>query len=97
VYALAEKYQILGLKALARSKFAAQLTHHWQSEEFPDAMAEVYESTVEQDRGLRDLVIQTFRRHPEVARRRDVGDVVKEMPMLAWELFRVGWGLPIGV
>ncbi|KAF2663659.1 hypothetical protein BT63DRAFT_460775 [Microthyrium microscopicum] len=95
VYALAEKYQIHGLKTLARQKFSAQLNHHWTSSEFPAAMAEVYTSTVEQDRGLRDLVVQVFRKHPEVARRRDVGDMVKEMPDLAWELFKVGWGLPI--
>jgi hypothetical protein len=95
VYALAEKYQIAGLKSLARRKFAAQVALHHLCAEFPIAMQEVYETTVEADRGLRDIVVQTFRRSPEIARRKDVGDVVKQTPELAWELFRMAWGLPV--
>jgi BTB/POZ domain len=95
VYALAEKYGINGLKALAKSKFASQMSLHFASVEFAPSIQEVYESTVDSDRGLRDIVIQTFRSHPEVALREDVEDVVRNTPGLAWELFRVGWGLPI--
>jgi hypothetical protein len=95
VYALAEKYGIKGLKALAKSKFASQMSLHFASTEFAPSIQEVYESTVDSDRGLRDVVIQAFRSHPEVALREDVEDVVRNTPGLAWELFRVGWGLPI--
>jgi hypothetical protein len=95
VYAIAEKYGIKGLKTLARSKFAAQIAQHFCSNEFAPSLAEVYESTVDSDRGLRDIVIQTFRSHPDIATRDDVEDVVRQTPGLAWELFRVGWGLPI--
>jgi len=95
VYAIAEKYGITGLKALARTKFASQLTVHRDSSELPEALQEVYESTVDTDRGLRDVVIQTFRTYPELARRKDVEAVVKDTPNLAWELFRVGWGMPV--
>jgi hypothetical protein len=95
VYALAEKYQIAGLKSLARRKFAAQVALHHSSTEFPSAMLEVYESTVESDRGLRDVITQTFRRNPEIARRKDVCEVVRQSPELAYELFRMAWGLPI--
>ena len=48
------------------------------------------------DRGLRDIVIHAFRTHPELARRKDVEEVVKDTPLLAWELFRVAWGMPVG-
>jgi hypothetical protein len=95
VYAVAEKYGIRGLKALSRKKFSSQMSHHWISAEFPLAIQDVYDTTVDSDRGLRDIVIQTFREHPQLAQRRDVEDVVKETPNLAWELFRVGWGLPV--
>jgi BTB/POZ domain len=95
VYAIAEKYDIEGLKALAKWKFATEMNAHHHSAEVPDAIAEVYESTVESDRGLRDVVIQTVRTHPEMVRRADVEDVIKDVPSLAYELFRVGWGLPI--
>jgi hypothetical protein len=96
VYAIAEKYCISGLKSLARQKFTTQASVHFTTTEFADAMQEVYESTVDSDRGLRDVIIQAFRSHPELAQREDIEDVVRETPGLAWELFRVGWGLPIG-
>lgn len=95
VYAIAEKYGIRALKALAKKKFAAQTAYHWDSPEFPLAMQEAYESTIDTDRGLRDIVINMFRAYPEIAQRKDVEAVVRETPGLAWELFRVGWGLPI--
>jgi len=71
------------------------MAFHRDSDEFAEALREVYEATIESDRGLRDIVIQTFRQFPEVAQRRSVGLVVKETPSLAWELFRMAWGLPV--
>jgi len=89
------RYGIKGLKALSRRKFSTQMVHHWKSEEFPEAIQDVYDSTVDSDRGLRDVVLAAFREHPELATRWDVEEIVKETPNLAWELFRLGWGLPI--
>jgi hypothetical protein len=89
------RYGIKGLKALSRRKFSTQVALHWRSAEFPDAIQDVYDSTIDSDRGLRDVVISAFREHPELATRRDVEAIVKETPNLAWELFRLGWGLPI--
>lgn len=68
---------------------------HYNSAEFPEATECVYETTVDSDRGLRDIVIQTFREHPEMARRKDIEAVIKVTPGLAWELFRIAWGMPI--
>jgi len=96
VYAIAEKYGVFGLKSLAARKFAAALAAgHHASPEFPDACADVYETTVDSDRGLRDLVIATFRANPSLGLRKDVEDVVRETPGLAWELYRVASGLPV--
>jgi len=83
------------LKSLARAKFAAQAALHYATAEFAEAMGDVYESTVDSDRGLRDIIIQTFRAHPELARSKDVEVVVRQCPDLAWELFKVGWGMPV--
>ncbi|KAK8184853.1 uncharacterized protein BKA78DRAFT_322883 [Phyllosticta capitalensis] len=95
VYAIAEKYGITGLKDLARHKFSIQAEHHWATLEFADSIPEVYETTVDSDRGLRDIVIQSFREHPQLARSKDMELVVRDTPGLAWELFRMGWGLPV--
>jgi hypothetical protein len=89
------RYGIRGLKALAQRKFSTQMAYHWSSLEFPLAIQEAYETTIDSDRGLRDVVISTFRAFPELAQRQDVEAVVRETPGLAWELFRVAWGLPV--
>lgn len=95
VYAIAEKYGISGLKSLASRKFAHQLELHVDSEELPDALQEAYESTVDSDRGLRDVIVQCFREHPDLSLRKDVEGMVRETPGLAFELFRMASGLPV--
>jgi hypothetical protein len=71
------------------------LDAHLASEELPEACQEAYESTVDSDRGLRDVIIQTFRSHPELSLRKDVEMAVRETPGLAFELFRMASGLPV--
>jgi hypothetical protein len=95
VYAIAEKYGIAGLKALARSKFVDQIDLHLSSSEFPEACQEAYESTFHSDRGLRDVIIQAFRANPSLSLRPDVEIMVRETPGLAFELFRMASGLPV--
>ncbi|TLD15304.1 hypothetical protein E2P81_ATG09784 [Venturia nashicola] len=80
VYAIAENIQ--GLKTMAKNKFSAQMAYHWDSPEVPLAIQEVYETTVDSNRGLRDIITSTFRYYPELAQRRDVEVIVKEIPKL---------------
>lgn len=95
VYALAEKFDIPGLKDLAKSKFEMAMACHYDSPEFAEAIEEVYCSTVDSDRGLRDVVLQAFRSHPQLASTQDVFSVIKETPTLAFELFKIERGIPI--
>lgn len=95
VYAIAEKYGIVGLKTLARKKFAHQIEAHLSSDELPEACQEAYESTVDTDRGLRDVIVQTFRSHPELSLRKDMETAMRETPGLAFELFRMASGMPV--
>jgi len=55
-YAIAEKYDIKDLKALAQSRFSTWVTSNWNHPEFYSVVNEVYNSTPSNDRGLRDLV-----------------------------------------
>lgn len=89
------RYGISGLKTLARKKFAHQVEAHLSSEELPEACQEAYESTVDTDRGLRDVIIQTFRSHPALSLRKDMEVAVRETPGLAFELYRMASGLPV--
>lgn len=95
VYALAEKYDIPSLKDLAQSKFEMAMACYYDSSEFADAIEEVYCSTIDSDRGLRDVVLQAFRAHPALATTQDVYTVIKDTPSLALDLYKVERGLPI--
>ncbi|KAF2634523.1 hypothetical protein P280DRAFT_524035 [Massarina eburnea CBS 473.64] len=95
VYAIAEKYGITGLKSLSKKKFASQIEVHINSDELPEACQEAYESTIDTDRGLRDIVVQTFRSHPDLSLRKDVELALRDTPGLAFELFRMASGLPV--
>lgn len=95
MYALAEKYGIAALKSLAKHKFECQMACYYDSPEFADAVEEVYSSTIDSDRGLRDVVLQAFRSHPQLASTQDVFAVIKRTPALAFELWKVERGLPV--
>lgn len=95
VYALAEKYDIPTLKELAKRKFEMAMACYYDSPEFADAIEEVYCSTIDTDRGLRDVVLQAFRSHPQLASTQDVFAVIKETPSLAFELWKVERGIPV--
>lgn len=95
VYALAEKYDIPSLKQLAKNKFEMAMACWYDSPEFADAIEEVYCSTIDSDRGLRDIVLETFKCHPQLASTQDVFSVIKDTPTLAMELFKVERGIPV--
>lgn len=63
VYALAEQYGIPSLKAVALDKFKREAGRFWVTNDFLDAAVEVYTSTIEQDRGLQDIVAETIHKH----------------------------------
>lgn len=95
VYALAEKYGIYGLKTLAREKFESLVSDKWDESDFLEATEEVYTTTVDNDRGLRNIILQSFRKWPELASSPDVQNTVQHVPPLAFDLYRVSWGIPM--
>ncbi|KAF5007467.1 hypothetical protein FDECE_6205, partial [Fusarium decemcellulare] len=78
VYALAEKYAIEDLKAVALDKFRTEAKQHWQSQDFVDVIQEVYISTVEHDRSLRDVLVDVICQHMELLDRPSFQDAVKD-------------------
>lgn len=89
------RYDIPGLKSLARAKFAEQVAINYDTPDFALACREVYDSTLDSDRGLRDVIIQAFRSHPELPLREDVEMVAREVPDLGFELYKMAVGLPV--
>ncbi|KAK3304904.1 uncharacterized protein B0T15DRAFT_486366 [Chaetomium strumarium] len=72
IYALAEKYLIRGLKTVAVRKFKAEVTI-------------AYTSAIEDDRGLRDVVVETLYNHPHWLDKEEVRDVMKELGPLMYD------------
>ena len=66
IYALADKYFVESLAIRAKEKFTGSLADHWNSEDFIAAVQIIYRSTPDEDRGLRDVVIQAFKDHFKV-------------------------------
>ncbi|KAH6628428.1 hypothetical protein F5144DRAFT_536893 [Chaetomium tenue] len=86
VYALAEKYLIHGLKAVALRQFKAVIASSFNMIDFLQAMEEVYMSTVEDDRGLRDVVVEAICKHPAWLDKEDVREVLGRLGSLTYDI-----------
>lgn len=78
IYALGEKYEIKDLKALALQKFAFEATACWSFSSFRIGAKEAYTSTVDEDRGMRDIVVETVLKHRLLISMPDFKNVLKE-------------------
>ncbi|CAH0019873.1 unnamed protein product [Clonostachys rhizophaga] len=92
VYALAEKYDISGLKALAATKFKSEVDSHWHSEDFMLALQEVYNSTVDHDRVLRDIVVQAVSGHLQLLESKPFQQAIKGLDFSYDLLLRLKMG-----
>jgi hypothetical protein len=90
IYALAEQYLISGLKAVALRQFKAAATVSLDMDDFLGAAVVVYESTIEDDRGLRDVVVETLCGHSEWLDEEKVRDVVKGLGALTYDTVKSG-------
>ncbi|KAF5667147.1 n-carbamoyl-l-amino acid hydrolase [Fusarium heterosporum] len=59
VYQIADKYDISALKDHAKAKFETKIKTGWYTDDFPTVVETVYTTTPLEDRGLRDLVVET--------------------------------------
>ncbi|AEO55662.1 hypothetical protein MYCTH_2299733 [Thermothelomyces thermophilus ATCC 42464] len=81
LYALAEKYDVQGLKALALEKFKEEARIQWDSDDFIRAAEEAYTSTVDRDRGMRDAVVEAIREHSVVLDKESMQNVVRRFDL----------------
>ncbi|OIW22532.1 hypothetical protein CONLIGDRAFT_587322, partial [Coniochaeta ligniaria NRRL 30616] len=92
VYALGEQYAVEGLKAMALEKFIAEAKVHWATEDFLQAVEHVYSSTPEHDRGLRDVVRNTFYEHRrELMDRENVKPYLRDVQDFAYDVLMHMW------
>ena len=66
MYAMGDLYDITSLKEYARGEFSKALYKGWRTDELVPAITEIYASTPESDRGLRDIVAGKCARNMKV-------------------------------
>ncbi|KAK1657059.1 hypothetical protein BDP55DRAFT_699224 [Colletotrichum godetiae] len=86
VYAMAEKYGIGGLKDLSVTKFRTAAKTKWDVIDFLDAAGEAYTSTIDTDRGLRNVILEVFAEHGNLLDRDEAKSLVKRLGSLAYDL-----------
>ncbi|KEF61465.1 uncharacterized protein A1O9_03031, partial [Exophiala aquamarina CBS 119918] len=65
VCAIAEKYNITSLKSLAQARFCIWAERNWTHQDFHDIVRDVFQSTPESDRGLRDIIVHSVAKHAQ--------------------------------
>jgi hypothetical protein len=77
IYIAVEKFDIPALKELATQKYESRVSVHWNSPEYSEAAELLWENTVDNDRLLRNVVIEVSNEHIDDLL--DCGEFVKLM------------------
>jgi hypothetical protein len=87
MYEIGDKYYVMGLKELAKEKFAQTVRMHWDNSQFPIAATHAFTSTPEEDQGLRDIVRRAISDHIALVEKPEINALMKEHNGLAYALF----------
>ena len=96
MYELGDKYDVVGLKELAREKFQIWCERYWDEEDFAAAARCAFSTTPDKDAGLRDVVVRTVSGHIDLLNKPAVAAILNEFNGLAVGLLRMraedlGW------
>lgn len=89
MYALADYYNIPGLKDLAKTKFCQAAQIHWNSPEFGEVIEIIFTSTPSGDRGLRQAVKEIIQGHLSVMEKPEIESIMRELPDFAYDLLMI--------
>jgi hypothetical protein len=98
MYEIADKYDVAGLKDLAQEKFKYASTMFWNDDAFPAAAHHALSTTMEEDKGLRDVISSTIADHTEnLVNKAEVRTLMAEHNGLALDVVlkgvnQHGWG-----
>jgi hypothetical protein len=96
MYEIGDKYQVSGLKGLAKFKFELACARFWDHEMFAQATGHAFSSTPEQDLGLRGIVCKTISEHMELLKKEEVKALMEECNGFAFRVLmekaeQLGW------
>jgi hypothetical protein len=94
MYEIGDKYDVVGLKELAREKFIRSCAEHWNSDHFAPAVHYAFSTTPDDDKGLRDVISKTLFDHIDLIDKPEVEVILNESNGLAVGLLKrlkTGW------
>ncbi|KAJ8061742.1 hypothetical protein OCU04_009539 [Sclerotinia nivalis] len=88
VYIIGDKYDIQGLKTLAKRKYEAAIDTEWNAPSFSASLELMYEELPESDTCLTSLALQTAGKHvKELKDKEEFASLCKNNPAIAYDLF----------
>ncbi|KAH6003989.1 hypothetical protein HBI39_022250 [Parastagonospora nodorum] len=96
MYEIGDKYDVIGLKQLAREKFLRASAKYWDSEYFAPAAHYAFSTTPEDDKGLRNVISNIVSQHMGLLNKPAVEALLTEFNGLAVGLLKMrakdlGW------
>ncbi|EDU41348.1 BTB domain containing protein [Pyrenophora tritici-repentis] len=96
MYEIAEKYDVVGLKDLVKEKYDRACSKYWNAPSFAASAYHVFSTTLEHDKGLRDIVFKTIATHMQtLVKKPEVETLLTEFNGLAFGLLKMkideGW------
>jgi hypothetical protein len=96
MYEIADKYDVIGLKALSTEKFQWACMRFWDHPEFTQAAYHAYTTTPDDDKGLRSIVCKTLSNHMRLLLKPEVEGLMVEFNGLSFDLLiakakQAGW------
>jgi len=83
MYEIADKYDVVGLKELVLEKFKRACVSFWNDDTFSVAAHYAFSTTMESDKGLRDIVSATISKHKELLHKSEIQALMTEFNTLA--------------
>lgn len=87
MYEIGDKYQVTGLKELAKEKFRHMAKLYWNDAAFPIAANYAFATIPEEDKRLRDIVRKTIAEHICLLEKPDIKAMMMEYHGLVYDLF----------
>lgn len=88
MYECADKYDVAGLKDLAKEKFKLACDASWNDATFAAAATHAFTTTPDNDMGLRDVVIETLKNHLELINKPEIEVLLTEFNGLAFGILK---------
>jgi hypothetical protein len=96
MYEMADKYDVVGLKALSEEKFKWACVQFWDHPEFAQAAYHAYTTTPDEDKGLRSVICKILSDHMSLLLKPEIESLMNEFNGLAFDLLlakakEAGW------